>query len=266
MILKKWIPPVFLELFRLVNPKGIRLSGRYDSWEKAMMQCTGYDDDGILQKTLDAALEVKEGRRAYSRDSVLFDRIIYCWPILATLMWVAARNSGKIKVLDFGGSLGSTYFQNKKFLEGLNKVSWHIVEQVETARVGTEFIADEILSFSSSLDDAFQTIIPDMAILSSVLQYLQEPFALLSDIAKRNIPVIAMDRTPFLKDDAHTFIQKQSVPSHIYKASYPCHLFNQNEVLNCLGEFGYELLEEFISPDCLSGRATWKGMIFRKMG
>jgi putative methyltransferase (TIGR04325 family) len=70
---------------------------------------TGYDSEIILEKTRDALLKVKNGEAAYERDSVLFDEIQYAWPLLTSLMWVAAQAKGILNVLDFGGSLGTTY-------------------------------------------------------------------------------------------------------------------------------------------------------------
>ena len=70
----------------------------------------------ILDKVLAATLKVKQGQAVFERDSVLFDEIEYSWPLLAGLMWAAASNGGKLNVLDFGGALGSSYYQNRKFL------------------------------------------------------------------------------------------------------------------------------------------------------
>jgi putative methyltransferase (TIGR04325 family) len=38
--------------------------------------------------------------------------------------------------LDFGGSLGSSYFQNKKFLDALRLVEWNVVEQENFVATG----------------------------------------------------------------------------------------------------------------------------------
>mgnify|MGYP001500873774 CR=1 FL=1 len=48
---------------------------------------------------------VKNGEAVYERDLVLFDYIEFYWPVLSGVMWVAARNNGRLNVLDYGGSL-----------------------------------------------------------------------------------------------------------------------------------------------------------------
>jgi putative methyltransferase (TIGR04325 family) len=82
--------------------------GSYNTWQEADAHCNGYDNMDILEKVLFATLKVKNGEAVYERDSVIFDQIEYSWPVLTGLMWAAAQNSGCLKVLDFGGSLGSS--------------------------------------------------------------------------------------------------------------------------------------------------------------
>src|SRR6187402_2999804 len=66
-------------------------SGDYPRWADAVADASGYDAAAILERVRAAALAVKRGEAAYERDSVLFDRIEHAWPLLASLMWVAAR-------------------------------------------------------------------------------------------------------------------------------------------------------------------------------
>jgi len=262
--LKRWMPPALFDFCRLCSLRAIRLSGHYDNWDDAMAQCKGYNQNVIFEKTLASSLQVKNGLKPYERDSVLFDRIVYSWPILASLNWAAAQDSGKLRVLDFGGALGTSYFQNKKFLDHLNEVSWHIIEQPKMAELGRKYLQDNVLSFSSSIDKGFQACSPNFILLSSSLQYVREPFNVIDDLAKRNVPVIALDKTPFLKDGINTFVQKQSVPSQIYPASYPCYLFNEHEIIKKFQDHSYTLIESYHCQDNLSTKAIWKGMVFKK--
>ena len=258
------MPPALFDFCRLCSLRAIRLSGHYDNWDDAMAQCKGYNQNVIFEKTLASSLQVKNGLKPYERDSVLFDRIVYSWPILASLNWAAAQDSGKLRVLDFGGALGTSYFQNKKFIDHLDEVFWHIVEQPNLAELGNKHFKDESLSFSSNIENGFRFFRPNFVLLSSVLQYIEDPFSVIANLANRDVPVIALDRTPFLNEDQKTFIQKQSVPSQIYSASYPCYLFNENEITSEFRNYGYQLVESFHSLDKLSTKATWKGMVFKK--
>ena len=90
---------------------------------------------------------VKRGEAVFERDSVIFDKVQYAWPVTAGLMWVAARNGGRLSVLDFGGSLGSSYFQNREFLAYLPNVRWSVIEQAHFVKAGRKHIQDERLVF-----------------------------------------------------------------------------------------------------------------------
>lgn len=87
----------------------------------------GYDSDSVLKKVKDSAKLVHSGKAVYERDSVLFDKIQYSWPLLSSLMLVAA-NRQSMKVIDFGGAFGTTFQQNKKFLKSLPfEIDWRII-------------------------------------------------------------------------------------------------------------------------------------------
>ena len=102
--------------------------GNYFSWNEAKQKCSGYESQIILDKVKQSSLKVKEGLAAYERDSVIYSKVQYSFPLLSGLMWIAARNNGKLNVLDYGGSLGSSYFQNKRFLDSISGIHWCIVE------------------------------------------------------------------------------------------------------------------------------------------
>ena len=128
-IARELLPPVLLRLLRQAYGGAIHFEGDFATWEDARAHCTGYDNDEILAKVLAASLKVKAGEAAFERDSVLFDEIEYVWPVLTGLMWAAARSGGSLNVLDFGGALGSSYFQSKNFLQSLPDLRWNVVEQ-----------------------------------------------------------------------------------------------------------------------------------------
>ena len=110
---RDWIPPIVLRVAsRLRKSQGF--FGDYPTWGEAMRASSGYDAAHILEKVKGALLKVKRGQAIYERDSVLFDRIEYSWPLLTGLLWVASLNENRLSVLDFGGSLGSSYFQNRQ--------------------------------------------------------------------------------------------------------------------------------------------------------
>ena len=132
-------------------------------------------------------MKVKNGEAVYERDSVLFDEIEYAWPGLAGLMWSRLRCGGTLNVLDFGGSLGSTYFQNRAFLSVLPGVRWNIVEQSRHVETGKAWFEDDRLRFYPDIADCLADTQPNVVLLSNVLQYLEHPYAF--SIKYRRFPV-----------------------------------------------------------------------------
>ena len=264
-IIKAWLPPAILSLFRDFRANGIRFEGGYVTWEEAASKCTGYDDKSILGKVLSATLKVKSGDAAFERDSVIFDRVEYVWPVTAGLMLAAAQCGGRLNVLDFGGALGSSYFQNRTFLSGLLEVRWSVVEQDHYVNAGCEYVQDKALKFYSSLENCLSENKPNVILLSAVLQYLPKPLAILNTLLDMKVEYLIIDRTPFLNSEAPSVIKVQSVPASIYSASYPCWFFEMAKVRDFIGNSGYQELETFESLDKLSPLATWRGFIFKRV-
>ena len=255
-------PPIVLRAIRRMRVVHPHFEGDYTSWEVASEKCSGYNSENILVKVLEATLKVKSGDAVFERDSVLFDEIEYAWPVLSGLMWAAARNGGKLNVLDFGGSLGSSYFQNRKFLQGLPEVYWNIVEQAHYVRAGQEHIQDDHLRFYPTIDACLAENKPNVVLLSSVLQYLPNPTSVLNMIIKTQANTLILDRTPYVNNGVRPSIKIQTVPPEIYSASYPCQFLNEYELIAELKKKNYSLLETFDSLDKLDSAATWKGHIF----
>jgi putative methyltransferase (TIGR04325 family) len=256
--IKDLIPPFFL---RLITSLFYGWHGNYSTWEEAMRKSGGYDSHTILEKVKDSALKVKKGIAVYERDSLLFDHIEYSFPLLSGLLWIAALNNRKLNVLDFGGSLGSTYFQNKSFLDTLADVNWCIVEQPEIVKTGIENFEDQRLHFFNSTVECLKTYDIHIVLLSSVLQYLEEPYRLLDEIISHKPEYIIIDRTPFVKGNDRITIQ--TVNPKIYKGSYPCWFFNKNRFINSLIP-SYNMIVEFNALDRANINSEFKGFIFRK--
>jgi putative methyltransferase (TIGR04325 family) len=248
-------PPVFVDAARRLrgNAPAVAygLSGDYRSWGEAMAASTGYDGEVILEKTRSALLAVKNGEAAYERDSVLFDEIEYAWPLLAGLMWVAARCGGTLNVLDFGGSLGSTYFQNLAFLSALPGVRWNIVEQPQHVKTGEEWFEDDHLRFYADVRDCLTETQPNVVLLSSVLQYLERPYTVLDQVLALPCEYVIIDRTPFWSGSADRLCV-QAVPPSIYPASYPSWIFSRQQFRSRLDD-DWQCIVTFDNPDRLVG-------------
>jgi len=224
-LIKMIIPPIIVSTYRACN-NNRWFTGNYPSWDAALQDCTGYETDSILNKVKESLLKIKDGRAIYERDSILFNKIQFSFPLLCGLLRVAVENNGNLNVLDFGGSLGSSYYQNKEFLSGVKNLRWSIVEQEKFVKVGKEFFEDDILHFYFTIEECLANEKTDVIILSSVIQYIERPHELLSEIVSKKVKYIIIDRTPFFENHPDQ-LTVQKVPAEIYNASYPAWFFNE---------------------------------------
>ena len=246
-IVRDYLPPAATQLLRRIRGGGARFEGEYTSWEDASSNSNGYDAKEILAKVLSATLRVKRGEVAFERDSVVFEKIEYAWPVLSGLMWAAARNNGTLNVLDFGGALGSSYFQNLKFLQALPKVQWNIIEQVHYVSAGREYIQDETLRFYLSLNECLAENKPNVILLSSVLQYLESPVHIIDQLRNVGASILIIDRTPF-SDEGKDKLLIQHVPESIYSGSYPMWVFSESEFMKKIAA-NWNLVSLTLSPE-----------------
>lgn len=210
----------------LVRRRRLRFTGPYRTWSDARAASTGYNAPAILARMTASARAVAAGRAAYERDTVLFPTPTADPLLLAELTALAATRPAGLRVLDFGGALGSTWFQHRPFLASLPPVAWHIVEQPDIAARGRAEFAGPTLTFHDCLDSALAAGPPDLVLLSSVLHYLPEPWPLLARLATLPARAWLVTRTPF-SDTVHSNqIVVQHVPATIYAASYPAWIFS----------------------------------------
>ena len=244
----------------------IRYDGYYQSWEDATRASTGYDAAVILQRTREALLKVKRNEAVYERDSVLFERPQHAFPLLAGLLRAAAASNGRLCVVDFGGSLGSSYFQCRSFLHPVCCLEWLIVDQPAQVACGREDFESNELRFYNSVEECIARHQPNVLLLSSVLQYLPLPYEFLQQFVQYGFEHVIIDRTPFLVSGQER-LTVQHVPSCIYPASYPAWFFDESKVAHCFASGGYGLVADFAASDTLSPEgedAYFKGFIFEK--
>ncbi|MCG2613429.1 methyltransferase, TIGR04325 family [Terrimonas sp. NA20] len=208
------------------NKPGYGWFGHYRSWDEATSLSDGYEQGNILEKTKQALLLVKNGEAVYERDSVIFSESEYPYPLLAFLLNEVQQRKRAVNVLDFGGSLGSTYFQVREFLGPDVCASWNIIEQHHYIDCGKKFFQDETLQFYYTIADCLKEKQIDFVVLSSVVQYLPNPHQFLDELVAHGFDTILVDRTAFVNEGPDRITVQRVWPS-VYEASYPAWFFDQ---------------------------------------
>ena len=253
----------------LVNGKPVPVfSGDYGSWDSARQYSSGYEAGNIVTKVREATLQVLNGEAAFERDSVLFYKMEHTWPLLAVLLRIGMENHGTLSVLDFGGALGSMYFQNRHFLSPLGKLEWSVVEQANYVEEGRKYILHPDLKFYHSIEEARRERQPQVLLLANVTQYMQDPHAFLDEIVGHGFETIVFESTAFIESNRDR-LTVQNVPEHIYKASYPAWFLNEKKFLNhfkAMYSLHYEFYSTVNPPEWIEGgKVYWKGFVFKKV-
>lgn len=271
--LKDFLPPIFIKIFlkigfyKVEKNKNYGWHTTYDSWELAKKNSTGYDNNEIFFKVKNAMIEVKNGNAFYERDSCLFYKKEYSNQIVLLILKIASENHGYVNVIDFGGSLGSTYYQNKDLFTSIN-LKWVVIEQNKFVEIGNQLFKDNVLSFNNSIKNTLKNFDPNIIILSNVLSYIEKPKELLLEIIEYNFDYILIDRTAFI-DDIKDVVALQIVNPKIYNASYPSWFFNENDFISIFSK-SYEILYDYpslIEKDLLleGKKIYWKGFWLKKI-
>ena len=195
----------------------------------------GYENTCIFEKVKNATLMVKEGKAAYERDGFLFYEKEYYLQLLAVLFEIFFEY-GECNVIDFGGSLGSTFFQNKdKLMKYIPRLKWNIVEQRHFVKWGKDNLEDEKLKFYYKIDDVEKC---NVILFGGSLQYLKDYHSFLEQAAARNIKYLIIDRVTISNE---TWVSVEYAHEPIYEANYPVHIICEKELTQEMKDLGYQL-------------------------
>ncbi|MBA2673305.1 methyltransferase, TIGR04325 family [Ramlibacter sp.] len=270
-IVRELLPPVLLRALRAARGAapadlGMPVGRTCPDWDTAAAASAGYGTQEILRRVEATTQRVLAGDAAFERDSVAFARMEHPFALLAGLLRAAAEAPAPLRVLDFGGSLGSTYRQCRGFLSVLPRLHWAVVEQEHVVQAGQARYTTDELTFHRTIDEAAAAHPPHVAIAASSLQYLPDPHAVLAALGRTGARYILIDRTP-LADAAGDRVIVQQVPPSIYPASYPCWILARAPLLQALGD-GWELLADYACANAPlrtdTGDAALHGWILRR--
>lgn len=244
-LVRRWLPQGLRDWANRLTGHAIVYRGPYPDWESAARHAAGYDDAALIERLADAARASRQEPGAWEQDGVLRSGVAPDFPLLYALLYVAcARERQSLSVLDFGGGFGSTYFQCRRYLPP-RSLDWRIVEQPNVVRAARPLAGGQF-SYFETLDAALAAGVPDVVVLSSVLQYLRDPYALLDELCRGRIPYLLIDRHPFsLGAEALAVQVMRKAP---YRASYPSWLFDRRRFFAALAP-AFDLLAQWEGKD-----------------
>jgi putative methyltransferase (TIGR04325 family) len=258
------IPPLVARSLAVWRGGANALQGNYATWADAARAGTLYEAAEILARVEEATLQVERGEAAFERDSIAFQTMELPFPLLASLLRAAISAGGRLRVIDFGGSLGSTYRQCRAFLSVVTSLRWSVIEQAHFVDRGRARFQTDELRFHGDLGESVREAAPDVVLASGVLQYLEDPYRVLDDLAALGARMIVVDRTPWA-ERSDDIITLQAVPAEIFPARLPLRVFGRGRIAARLAP-RYGTVAEFqtVDPDMHLGsvRVRFGGWIF----
>jgi putative methyltransferase (TIGR04325 family) len=254
---------IFLKKIKNFIKFKIIYSGPYKQWSDAKIRSTGYNNKLILKKVSETTLKVLRGKYLYERDSVGFNDYTVDKFFLKSLNYINSHNKNKLSILDFGGSLGSKYFQHKKFFKKIKNFYWSIVEQKKYVEFGKKFINESNLFFFDKLNICLIKKNPNVCLISNSIQYTERPFHNLNAITKAQIKFIIFLNLPLTDQDKdEIFVQK--VSKSIYNASYPIWFFSKKKFFDFIKNKKFSLFKSEISRETKYETFKYYNFLFTK--
>lgn len=235
--------------------------GDYRAWADARSAADDSAGSATLERVIAAARSVRMTPGAWDRDGVVFHEPALHAPLVDALQRIKGEENGTLCVVDFGGGLGSTWWQHREAL-GCAGIDWRIVELPALVEVGCREFSAPPLSFHATLDEAFLDGRPNVVLFSSVLQYVEAPCALLRAVAGREVRHVILDRVGF-SNRGRDRIVLQHTPPALGGGTSACWLFDSQTLVAAVGP-DYECAAEWcVDFDAVDGRVDYRGVWLR---
>lgn len=156
-------------------------------------------------------------------------------PMLAATVGAGLGGKRPLRVVDFGGGLGSAYLPCRAALAHEIRLDFHIVEMPEMVEAGKELFADnDEVTFHSELPEVAARV--DIVHLGSSLHYVEDWQGLLGRLA-------AFDPDHFLFTDLAAGDNPTFATAQVYYDSrIPVWMFNLSEIVDRMAGLGWRPL------------------------
>ena len=159
------------------------------------------------------------------------------------MFWLAQVLPECRLLFDWGGNVGLKYFAYRSYLTYPDGLEWTVCDVPAVVAAGREVARREGavgLSFTTQLD-----VLPSADILfaAGVLHFIEDPFGTLRSLP--SLPQhLLFSKVPIYDRPSAVTLQNMGTAVCLYQ------LFNRAEFLHEIATLGYELIDEWRSPDC----------------
>jgi putative methyltransferase (TIGR04325 family) len=219
--------------------------GVYHSFSEVPVVGDGFDGE----KWIDSSLKkITALRSEAEKNAPLPPTSNYREALLPLLAALAYHEQSSVKILDFGGGIGFTYYQTVCGLPYAEQLEYHIVERESACKAGMQFFgaAYNNLFFHSELPQAEDGLF-DIVHSGSALQYIENWKQLISQLCVLSRKYLLLVDVP--AGNIPTFITAQNY----HGSKIPARFFNIQELLFAVDTFGYELIYNSVYEPIILG-------------
>jgi putative methyltransferase (TIGR04325 family) len=261
---QKILPPIVIDQLVRLNRRRHGFLGTYESWERALHDCDGYESDSLVSSYTQKYLDSKEGKNLDLEICHVGDREIRMLNAMQFGLQDAFKDGRKIKVLDFGGAYGNHYPFIKKFLG--EKLGSYVICESEAVSNAFNKLETGDLAWISNLqeieDDSFEIVITSCA-----LPYVPNPRDFFQELSRISRWIV-MDRMPVFSEKKSVIFKQNAVTSEKERVSYPAWFFSKDELFKWFDEFGLHSVIEWDVPEdrpfVLGKRLPYEGFLLNR--
>jgi putative methyltransferase (TIGR04325 family) len=218
--------------------------GVYRSFSEVPAEEPGFDGETWISNSLKRIAALREEAE---RNVLLPPASNYREGLLPLLAALGYNENGSVRILDFGGGLGFTYYQTICGLPRTEGVEYHVVEREAVCRAGKEFFGanHSNLQFLTELPQTWERF--DIVHSGSAIHYVEDWKQLLSRLCVLSRKYLLLVDVP--AGNIPTFAAAQ----HYYGSKIPVWFFNIEELLSAVGSFGHELIFKSVYESVIRG-------------
>lgn len=206
--------------------------GVYPSFRETPSSGPGFNEDKWIRGSLE---KIRAVRRESARKMTVSPVTQYRESLLPFLAAVVFHESGGVRILDFGGGIGFSYYQVLHGLPNAENLEFHVVEIEALCKAGKQYFRNEPrIFFHSFLPQEAETTF-DIVHMGSSLHYCEEWEDTLSRLCRYRPRYFLLTDLP--AGDIPTFATVQNY----YTSKIPVWFFNIDEVIDIMKRRDYHL-------------------------
>lgn len=229
-VLQSFVPPAVPALLRRIWP-----TMRHPIWKGIYRHCRDVPAFGGTYDDQRRVIEMSEEAERLFSDIQKGKKLTLWHQMLASVAALVAADRGSIRVIDFGGGMGTGFLQLLTTLPPGTAIRYDVIEMEKMCSAGRELYKNEPrICFHASLDDCAPA--PDIVYVNSALQYVDDYAGQLRGLAALNAPWLLLAR--LAAGNIPTFAtQQMNLPGQLL----PYWFLNLDEVVTILSNTGYRL-------------------------